>query len=75
MDERAPGDARDPDRRLGTPLIVMTALPDERIPSQVAALGDNARLLRKPFDLSLLIDAASPLLARRATVANSRSRP
>jgi len=50
-------------------------LPDERIPSQVAALGDNARLLRKPFDLSQLIDAASPLLARRATVANSRSRP
>jgi CheY-like chemotaxis protein len=60
---------------LGTPLIVMTALPDERIPSQVAALGDNARLLRKPFDLSQLIDAASPLLARRATAANSRSRP
>jgi CheY-like chemotaxis protein len=59
---------------LGTPLIVMTALPDERIPTQVRALGDNAVLLRKPFDLSQLIAAASPLLARRLSTANSRSR-
>jgi len=59
---------------LGTPLIVMTALPDERIPSQVRALGDNAVLLRKPFDLRQLIAAASPLLARRASSTNSRSR-
>ena len=59
---------------LGTPLIVMTALPDERIPSQVRALGDNAVLLRKPFDLRQLIAAASPLLARRASSSNGRSR-
>ena len=59
---------------LGTPLIVMTALPDERIPSQVRALGANAVLLRKPFDLSQLIAAASPLLARRVSATNNRSR-
>ena len=59
---------------LGTPLIVMTALQDERIPSQVRALGDNAVLLRKPFDLSQLIAAASPLLARRGSATNNRSR-
>lgn len=59
---------------LGTPLIVMTALQDERIPLQVRALGENAVLLRKPFDLPQLIAAASPLLARRATTPNSRSR-
>src|SRR4051812_20034726 len=34
-----------------TPVIIMTALTDKRIPAQVQALGDNAILLRKPFEL------------------------
>ena len=53
---------------LSTPVIVMTALPDERIPSQVRALGDNAMLLRKPFDLHHLVNAATTLLERRASI-------
>lgn len=48
---------------LATPVIVMTALNDERIPSQVQALGPNAVLLRKPFDLSELESLASRFLA------------
>jgi DNA-binding response OmpR family regulator len=39
------------------PILVMTALRDERIEGQVAALGSGAALLRKPFDLAEL-DAA-----------------
>ena len=60
---------------LGTSVIFMTALADERIPSQVRALGENALLLRKPFDLSQLVAAASTLLARRPTTDPSRTRP
>ena len=59
---------------LGTPMIVMTALPDERIPSQVRALGDNAVLLRKPFDLTELLSAAATLLERRSTIVARRPR-
>ncbi len=47
---------------LATPIIVMTAMKDERIPSQVEALGKNAVLLRKPFELDELEAAASKLL-------------
>jgi CheY-like chemotaxis protein len=50
---------------LSTSVIVMTALTDPRIPSQVKALGANAVLLRKPFDLSELESAASLLLAAK----------
>lgn len=57
---------------LGTPVIVMTALPDERIPSQVQALGSNAVLLRKPFELTQLVNVASALLERRSTVVSRR---
>jgi CheY-like chemotaxis protein len=60
---------------LGIPVIVMTALPDERIPAQVRALGDNAALLRKPFDLTQLISAASTLLTQRPTGDVRRSHP
>jgi two-component system response regulator MprA len=49
---------------LGTSVIVMTALEDDRIPSQVRALGGNAVFLRKPLDLTQLIAAATSLLAR-----------
>lgn len=48
---------------LPTAVIVMTALKDERIPAQVAALGDHAVLLRKPFDLGALEAAATRVLS------------
>jgi DNA-binding response OmpR family regulator len=50
---------------LGTPVIVMTALQEERIPAQVQALGRDAVLLRKPFELGELESAASTLLSSR----------
>ena len=50
---------------LGIPIIVMTALKDERIPDQVGALGANAVLLRKPFDLAELASTADRLLSAR----------
>lgn len=46
---------------LGTPVIVMTALSEERIPAQVTGL-QNAVLLRKPFDLAELERLVSRLL-------------
>src|SRR4030095_2623926 len=60
---------------VGTSVIFITALADERIPSQVRALGENALLLRKPFDLSHLGGAASELLARKRRTAVSRTPP
>jgi CheY-like chemotaxis protein len=60
---------------LGTSVIFMTALADERIPSQVRALGENALLLRKPFDVSQLVAAASELFMRRPPTAVSRTPP
>jgi CheY-like chemotaxis protein len=48
---------------LGTPVIVMTALKDERIAAQVQALGRHAILLRKPFELSELEATATRLLS------------
>jgi CheY-like chemotaxis protein len=47
---------------LGTPVIVMTALKEPRIPAQVKALGRNAVFLRKPFKVSELEAAASALV-------------
>ena len=41
-----------------TPVIVITALTDEQIPNRVQALGGNAILVRKPFDLDELAVAA-----------------
>ena len=49
---------------VSTPVIVMTALKDERVPAQVAALGDTV-LLKKPFELDDLVSTASRLLAER----------
>jgi len=60
---------------VGTSVIFITALADARIPSQVRALGENAVLLRKPFDLSQLVAATSELLARKRTTAVSRTPP
>jgi DNA-binding response OmpR family regulator len=51
---------------VATPVIVMTALRDDRLPEQVRSLGPNAVLLRKPFDLGELESAASALLSRVA---------
>jgi len=50
---------------VGTPVIVMTALRDEGLSAQVEALGGNAVLLKKPFDLADLESIAARLLARR----------
>jgi CheY-like chemotaxis protein len=58
-----------------TPVIVMTALVDERIPAQVRALGENAILLRKPFALSELESAASTLLSARHPQERARNSP
>jgi DNA-binding response OmpR family regulator len=50
---------------LATPVIVMTALKDPRIPAQVTSLGANVVFLRKPFGLSELTAAASALTGQR----------
>ncbi len=50
---------------LATSVIVMTGLTDERIPAQVQALGKDAILLRKPFELTELEAAASMLLSAK----------
>jgi CheY-like chemotaxis protein len=44
------------------PVIVMTALRDPAIAAQVRALGSNAVLLQKPFELSDLAAAAEALV-------------
>lgn len=53
-------------RRAGivTPVIVITALRDERLPERVGALGHSTALLRKPFDLQTLQELAETMLAR-----------
>jgi CheY-like chemotaxis protein len=58
---------------LGTPVIVMTALRDPSIPARVAALGRNAALLPKPFNLADLESLASRLLAQRGQQPGGRS--
>jgi DNA-binding response OmpR family regulator len=46
---------------LDTPVILMTALRDQRIPDLVRALGPRAVLLRKPFDFDELEAAIAAL--------------
>jgi CheY-like chemotaxis protein len=58
---------------LATAVIVMTALTDDRIAKQVRALGENAILLRKPFDLSELESAVSMLLSPVSSRENRRA--
>lgn len=48
---------------LGIPVVVMTALKDQRLAEQVQALGQNAVLLRKPFELEELESAVSSLVS------------
>ncbi len=50
---------------VGTPVIIMTALRDEGLSARVEALGGNAALLNKPFDLTDLESIAVSLLAHR----------
>jgi CheY-like chemotaxis protein len=50
---------------LGMPVIVMTALDDDRVSAQVEALGRNAVLLRKPFELHELESVMALLLSYR----------
>ena len=45
-----------------TPLVVMTALKDPEIESQVAALGGDVVLLHKPFELGQLDEAIAKLV-------------
>jgi DNA-binding response OmpR family regulator len=49
-----------------TPVIVMTALRDEKLPERVAAIGGGAAvLLQKPFELSALEAKVTELLQPR----------
>ena len=55
-----------------TPVIVITALTDVQIPNRVQALGANAILLRKPFDLDELAAAARRMTTGGLTGAEQR---
>jgi len=50
---------------LGTSVIVMTALRDDGIAARVEALGRNAALLQKPFELTELESVVSKVLTQR----------
>ena len=56
---------------LAAPVLIITALQDDRTFNQARALGRDAVLLRKPFDLPQLEAAVSRLLS----VAESEARP
>lgn len=47
---------------LATPIVVITASRDDKIAAQVAALGENATLLRKPFGIDELHAAIHDVL-------------
>ena len=57
---------------LATPVIVMTALSDPRIPAQVKSLGGNTVFLRKPFTASEL-EAAAAVLVGQTSHGESRN--
>lgn len=58
---------------LATPVVVMTALPDARVPQAVRGLGHNARLLQKPFDVDELEAAVNDLLTTSSEVSSKTS--
>lgn len=58
---------------LPVPVVVMTALRDPQIPAQVAALGDHARLLHKPFAFQELVAALHEVVPRRPAASELRS--
>ncbi len=49
---------------LGTPVVVMTALQDSRLPQDVQALGAHVELLRKPFGIAELETAIHAVAGR-----------
>ncbi len=49
---------------LATPIVIITALRDEKIARQVAALGEDATLLYKPFGIAQLHAAIQRVLHR-----------
>lgn len=49
---------------LGTPIVVMTALQDSRLPQDVRALGAHVELLRKPFGIGELETAIRAVAGR-----------
>ena len=51
---------------LSTPVIVMTALKEDRVADQVRTLGRDAVLMRKPFALDELQQTARSLLGEAA---------
>lgn len=55
-------------RRAGLkmPIVVMTGLQDKKALAQVATLGDDVVLLRKPFGLSTLAATVTAMLAQAA---------
>jgi DNA-binding response OmpR family regulator len=53
---------------VATPVVVMTALEDPYLPTQVRALGSNATLLRKPFELEELEGTIARLMSSRPPV-------
>jgi CheY-like chemotaxis protein len=57
---------------LTTPVVVMTALQDERIGAQVEALGRCAVLLRKPFTGRQLLEAVIGALSCRPAAEHAR---
>ncbi len=58
---------------LATPVVVMTALEQDRIPAQVLGLGGKAALLRKPFELDELERVVGELLASPVSTAEEHA--
>ena len=51
---------------LPVPVVVMTGLPQSEVSDQVQALGERARLIRKPFSLQELMAAVGEVIVRAA---------
>lgn len=56
---------------LSTPIIVITALRDDKVASQVEALGRDAALLYKPFGIDELYAAIDSVLPQGAPIRES----
>lgn len=60
---------------LKMPIVVMTGLRNEKVLSQMAALGANVVLVRKPFKFTDLVAAISSLLGPGALQPRADSKP
>lgn len=58
---------------LPVPCVVMTALRDPSIDGQVAALGEHARLIRKPFTFDCLVRALHEVVPAAPVATELRS--